>query len=394
MTKQSKYIILKLYFIIRNKKSLTGSNNTSTSSSSAGLMDMFSKTRQFVQKVRNKSNTSQQAIETSPNLILNVNDLSEECEPITNTPGRTSYCHKYSADDINYLNIKTKDQSNQSQSKSASKSNINLVNCLSSSSSTSSSSASSTISNYDSNKLQAEPKTPVKLDPKSLKLGGRPQSICSSVSSSPIPHSQSVVTSPNVVTIKPPAHLSDFKRVLITSSPRFNNSNGNNQVQSFINQSPSSSSTSSCSSSTSSSSGSVAPKTSVLSAQMPTKSPIAMITKKSNSIQLIATSSLNGQRNLVQAGKNRKITSKIADSLNKFRLSTELDQIETCQIGNDDDEDDDDEDDQDDFSESDEEFNSLKKEKSVLKGNKLNTSLGQSNGNKNSNEIWLEYGCI
>ncbi|CAF0824667.1 unnamed protein product, partial [Brachionus calyciflorus] len=251
-------------------------------------VDVFSKTRQFVNKVRNKSN------------LDNSVDLSEDSD-------RQTYCHKYSADDINYLNIKPKDSG--------------VIKCLSSSSS-----SSSTSSNYEK---PIEVKTPIKIDPKSLKLGGRPQSICSSSCSSPVSQTQSIISSPSIVTIKPP----EFKRNLITSSPKFTNS------------SPSSSSTSSCSSSSS-----------VKQNLVQCKSPIAVITKKPNSIQLI------------QSGRT-KITSKIADSLKQFRLSAELDQIETCQIRDDDDDDD---------VFSDEEY---AKQELAIKG-KLNQPT-------KANEIWL-----
>lgn len=264
-----------------------------SNTNSPGFMDMFSKTRQFVQKVRNKSN-----LDTS-----NVIDLNEDSD-------RQSYCHKYSADDVNYLNIKQKEAP--------------VLKCLSSSSS-----SSSTSSNYEK---PIEVKTPVKIDPKSLKLGRRPQSICSSNCSSPVSHTQSIINSPSIVTIKPP----DYKRNLLTSSPKYP-----------ANQSPSSSSTSSCSSN---------------SSQKIVKSPIAVITKKPNSIQL------------VQNGRT-KITSKIADSLKQFRLSAELDQIETCQIRDEDG-------DEEENLFSDEEFNK----------NELNKK--KTDGPPKTSEIWLEYGCI
>ncbi|RNA44686.1 girdin-like isoform X2 [Brachionus plicatilis] len=283
--------IMEQYKSCPSQKQKTAKKCSNTNS--PGLMDMFSKTRQFVQKVRNKSN-----LDTS-----NVIDLGDDLD-------RQSFCHKYSADDVNYLNIKPKEAP--------------VLKCLSSSSS-----SSSTSSNYDK---PIEVKTPVKIDPKSLKLGRRPQSICSSNCSSPVSQTQSVINSPSIVTIKPP----DYKRNLLTSSPKYP-----------ANQSPSSSSTSSCSSN---------------SSQKLVKSPIAVITKKPNSIQL------------VQNGRT-KLTSKIADSLKQFRLSAELDQIETCQIR------DDDEDEEENLF-SDEEFGKNEMGKKKM------------DGPAKASEIWLEYGCI
>lgn len=283
--------IMEQYKSCPSQKQKTAKKCSNTNS--PGLMDMFSKTRQFVQKVRNKSN-----LDTSA--VIDLNDDSD----------RQSFCHKYSADDVNYLNIKPKEGP--------------VLKCLSSSSS-----SSSTSSNYEK---PIEVKTPVKMDPKSLKLGRRPQSICSSNCSSPVSQIQSVMNSPSIVTIKPP----DYKRNLLTSSPKYP-----------ANQSPSSSSTSSCSSN---------------SSQKLVKSPIAVITKKPNSIQL------------VQSGRT-KLTSKIADSLKQFRLSAELDQIETCQIR------DEEEDDEENLF-SDEEFG------------KNEMSKKKTDGPAKASEIWLEYGCI
>lgn len=227
---------------------------------------MFSsKTRQLVQKVRSK--TSNHAIDSlsstssiNNNLILNVNDLthgteatsssSSEMTEAANSNRTLSYCHQYSADDVNYLSIrqpfaKATDVPSIS-STSASSSAINSKNCLSSSSTSSSTSTSSASCLQETSLVTVPTKILTnKIDPKNLRLGGRPLSICSSIKNPAFPtlspsvpsngnnateslnltSSSSFLSNQNhhqplkgIVTIKPPSDFS--KRCHITSSPK------------------------------------------------------------------------------------------------------------------------------------------------------------------------------
>lgn len=112
---------------------------------------------------------------------------------------------------------------------------------------------------------------------------------------------------------------------------------------------------------------------------------------------------------LVQMGRPQKIALKIADSLSKFRQSAEMDLSGNYDRMNHDTENDDDEDDDDD----DEDIYSHLKQDLIVKNSNgklvksktanqkngtgvlsVNNSNSSSTKNTNSNEIWLEYGCI
>ena len=110
--------------MFRGKKSLNFGNGNSNGSSNHGLIDMFSKTtRHLVQKVRNKSSSSSSTSSNpTSNEIHATNNFSSDQtddsdhnhytnginESFNSTQKLNLYCHKYSADDIHYLNIQTK----------------------------------------------------------------------------------------------------------------------------------------------------------------------------------------------------------------------------------------------------------------------------------------------
>ena len=92
----------------KNKKILNGSGNNN-----AGLL------KQFVQKVRNKSasytvtSDTNSASSITPNNNNNQyhSDLTEDSDSNANNNVNIhngSFCHKYSADDVNYLTIQSK----------------------------------------------------------------------------------------------------------------------------------------------------------------------------------------------------------------------------------------------------------------------------------------------
>lgn len=91
-------------------------------------------------------------------------------------------------------------------------------------------------------------------------------------------------------------------------------------------------------------------------------------------------------------GKSQKIAAKLADTLNKLRLSNEYNEIENIHHDDHEDEDEDDEDDET-FS-----FINQTTRTPINKTNGKNQNYQTSNLNgsssKNANEIWLEYGCI
>ncbi len=215
------------------KKVGNGSNN--------GLIDMVSKTtRNLVQKVRNKSSTSlNQSIDSHTYDVITLNpDGSDgtniyENDGFVGRPGNknASFCHKYSADDINYMSGGVRqvnaDPKLPIPGGNNSNSNRNTVSSLSSSSSTSSSSSSSSIPGAQTTPPLAKcSPAPIKYDPKSLKLGGRPQSICSSICGSPqslqFGSPNGSVAGPKKVT---QSGGGDYKRIVITSSPMYQNKN-------------------------------------------------------------------------------------------------------------------------------------------------------------------------
>jgi hypothetical protein len=117
-----------------------GNSGSSSSSGGGGLI------RQFVQKVRNKSSSSSSNMST-PTQSTTSSHSSNQNELLNLQPHNHNdllneeYCHKYSADDINYLNIDSKEFQN-------SNSKIKLLGnqCLSSSSSSASTSSTSSSS--------------------------------------------------------------------------------------------------------------------------------------------------------------------------------------------------------------------------------------------------------
>jgi hypothetical protein len=369
------------------------------------LMDMFSsKTRQLVQKVRNKSSTTNQSECNSKS----SNDLTNNELEKANSTKMSAFCHKYSADDVNYLSIQPK---LETAINGSSTSKQQIVSCLSSSSTSSSSSSSSSScipeqTNGNGNTHPHEqlnsitpPKestnskllvanarqTPnSKLDPKSLKLGRRPVSICSSTCSSPLP----LTSSPTTVSIshsRTPNQL-DVSRNLMSK---------------LVNQSP----TSSCSSSTYSSASLLSKVTTAHTppfrgnALIKDATPItALITKKPNlnSIQLLNSSPINAGKPLVSNGKPQRIAARIADSLSKLRTSSDMpnnnyeDIIEPIRDEREDE--DEDEEDEDDDNEHVKKYSNLCKDARL---NASNSSSGKQHSvSKTSNEIWLEYGCI
>jgi hypothetical protein len=466
-----------------NSQNSSQNMNTSTNSNNnnGGILDMFSKTRQFVQKVRNKSassslntsannatitNGNQHAQEPStPAHILNDDsDLLPHSTQISYDP--SAYSHKYAPDDIHFMNSRELTNAlhananymnhmahvNNNINRSQPQPSINTANkavlcannnvssstpksnCLSSSLSSSSSSSSSSSCVLTNESKEPLEKTPVKLDPKSLKLGGRGVANASPSNGS----------SPSVVKIK---HLNEYGRPQVLSqSPRsaglpsshsqpFISTNACSSTSSaaFTNQSPSSASTSSCSSTSSGVSSaslnppSIAKQQLNVTPQKPIqsvapnllKSPITgIVTKSPHSMNLLAkspsihtiggssTSSSNSSctpPRLNVPGKT-KITAKIADSLNKYRLSADLDAHYEHQVrlshSNGDEEalsEDSDE------SEMELNFANLKVNgKSLVKTAKakvasqggVSNSASFSAGKTPSNEIWLEYGCI
>jgi hypothetical protein len=330
---------------------------------------MFSKTtRHLVQKVRNKSSTTNISNNTVIPTEVNENDItdhgfySENTHKIVN---KSFLCHQYSADDINnYLSVQPNKET-VDDIKQIIHNNRNVTISSLSSSSTSSSSSSSSIpqiSNDTSpNKQPISPKNkqiksivnPIKYDPKSLKLGGRPQSICSMTSvtsssfSSPPPCS-SLSTKTNKQ-----QHLNDFKRVVITSSPNDGlTTNTNPYLLSSSATSPSSSSSSVKLQSTPPPSSSSSSTSSISNNYL----------NKNNSPILL--SSLSARQHL-QITPNSKIVAKIADSLNKFRQAAN-DDITLAPADN--------------INNCDDDLDN-------------NQHIKNKNAKK-SNEIWLEYGCI
>ena len=329
---------------------------------------MFSKTtRNLVQKVRNKSSTTNINNNNVIPTEVNENDntdhgfYSENTHKIVN---KSFLCHQYSADDINnYLSVQPNKET-VDDFKQIIPNNRNVtISSLSSSSTSSSSSSIPQISNDTSsnNKQPISPTkkqitsivNPIKYDPKSLKLGGRPQSICSMTSvtsssfSSPPPCS-SLSTKTNKQ-----QHLNDFKRVVITSSP-------NNGLTANTNPYLISSSATSPSS-TSSSSSSVKLQSTPPPSSSSSTSSISNL-KKNNSPILL--SSLSARQHL-QITPNSKIVAKIADSLNKFRQAANDDITLTLA---------------DNINNCDDDLDN-------------NQQINKKNAKK-SNEIWLEYGCI
>jgi hypothetical protein len=334
---------------------------------------MFSKTtRNLVQKVRNKSSTTNINNNTVIPTEVNENDntdhgfYSENSHKIVN---KSFLCHQYSADDINnYLSVQPNKET-VDDLKQIIPNNRNVTISSLSSSSTSSSSSSSfipQISNDTSsnNKQPISPTkkpitsivNPIKYDPKSLKLGGRPQSICSMTSVTSSSFSSPPPCSSLSTKTKKQPHLNDFKRVVITSSP--NNGLTTNTNPYLI----SSSATSPSSTSSSSSSLKLQSTPPPSSFSSSTSSISNNYLNKNNSPILL--SSLSAKQH-IQITPNSKIVAKIADSLNKFRqaanddiTSTSADNINNC---------DDDLD---------------------------NNQQIKNKNAKKSNEIWLEYGCI
>jgi len=222
------------------KKTGNGSNN--------GLIDMVSKTtRSLVQKVRNKSQTSlNQSVDSHTYDVITLNpdgsdgtgNLYENDGGFVARPGakKALFCHKYSADDINYMSGGGTGAVTAETKLQIAGVNRNTVSSLSSSSSTSSSSSSSSSSSIPG--VQTTPPLAkcspvgVKYDPKSLKLGGRPQSICSSIC--PSPQSLQFGSSPNgsVVAGSKKAGQGDYKRIVITSSPMYHTKTGGHIGQS------------------------------------------------------------------------------------------------------------------------------------------------------------------
>ena len=246
--------------------------------------------------------------------------------------------------------------------------------------------------------------TPVKCDPKTLKLGGRPQSICSSSCSSPIPNIQSINNSPSGILNK----SLDLKRSVTSSSPRYNFiMNSNNISNGIVSPSPSYVSASKIQDENSSySSASIQKQNSsnaILLSSLSAKSATKILTKKENvkSVQLIP--SPLAHNSTPQSGKNnyslyanpkaQNFSAKLADSLNKFRMCNEIEEIDIV-LGNKDDDEGDEEEEENENDDEEIAAEFLRKQRDA-QSKKVSASFNTSNGNtQKSNEIWLEYGCI
>ena len=212
---------------VRNKSSSTTSSSSSSSSSAcSSSTSSASVTPNEINIICNNANLTALNSHHSQNQSQShaySSDLtdhdSSEAAHVNLITKNHSFCHKYSADDINHLNV----DANPSESPAilppaAAAKASTVTSCLSSSSSSSSSSSTSSSScvpvnisidpasssssssksalitptknqhvAYIVNNSNSNSAPPLKIDPKSLRLGGRPQSICSSLSASPVP---------------------------------------------------------------------------------------------------------------------------------------------------------------------------------------------------------------
>jgi hypothetical protein len=113
-----------------------------------------------------------------------------------------------------------------------------------------------------------------------------------------------------------------------------------------------------------------------------------ILTKKnglnnSNSIQLIASPNSRLINQTPPSNKSKKIAARLADQLSKLRDVNNLDINENANTNNQNDDDDDDDDDEDD---------NVYQSSNLIKKSSLNSK--NSSSNEKNNEIWLEYGCI
>jgi hypothetical protein len=254
---------------------------------------------------------------------------------------------------------------------------------------------------------QSLPATPIstKLDPRSLKLGGRAQQHQqSSISCSTSSTCSSPITT---VSNNSPLHLNnnqttpnknEFKRVLITSSPKpplinHQNPSATSTLSNKFHQSQSSPMIKSPSSNLLMNQTQQHQQQQKQMIQSPSlHSPISannlILTKKnglnnSNSIQLITSPNNRLTNQTPPSNKSKKIAARLADQLSKLRDVNNLDINENANSNNQNDDDDDDDDDDDNVYQS----------SSLIKKSSSNSKSNASSNDK-SNEIWLEYGCI
>lgn len=375
-TNTNQGLIRQLVQKVRNKSSSSSSQSSSSSACSSSSSSSSSVTPNQISNneiniLCNKNNN----YTTQPQLISYTSDLTDhDSDPNVNKTH--TFCHKYSADDINHLNFKDKD----------------LIKIASSS-------PQSIITPTKQQQVAYIINNSNKIDPKSLKLGGRsPFNSTLSSSSSPIPRNSPI-----------PLKQNDFQHqraLFTTSSPKCNNPKNN--------QSPtaSSSSSSSCLSSSSSS-------TSLAYTQAPPVKLETMLTIQHQSPVTIITK--NSSPTVVQMPfrKTQKVAVRLAESLSKLRsdiisyndISSANHLLQNHQDDDDDNEDEDD--DSEDFDDSDEgiqAFSNLKQhEKALLKtaskagtttsgpspqNSNLNGTGSANGGNPSGKEVWLEYGCI
>jgi succinate dehydrogenase flavin-adding protein (antitoxin of CptAB toxin-antitoxin module) len=210
-------LIRQLVQKVRNKSSSSSSQSssssacsTTSSSSSSSATPPIQGSNSEINALFNKNN-----MYTQPQLISYTSDLTDHDSELSLNNNQQTFCHKYSADDINHLNIKEKVASSSS-----------AVSSPFSSPSQSQSQSINPTKPMTPTTVFTPPKqqqvayivnrsnTPLKIDPKSLKLGRTIQPSLSS-SSSPIPRNSPI--------FKPQQQQQQHQRTLFaTSSPKAN----------------------------------------------------------------------------------------------------------------------------------------------------------------------------